>query len=127
MLISPLEYLNLQKYQDCVNVLVFLLDFIYKMNSEIIYKLNKPIFEEYQENLKVPYNFITKLNIINENILDNVDRNSLMNILNNCQTNIGKRYFKYNLLNPLTNINKITKEFEYKCENFIIKKPTLEN
>ena len=27
----------------------------------------------------------------------------------------------------ITNINKITKEFEYKCENFIIKKPTLEN
>lgn len=111
MLISPLEYLNLQKYQDCVNVLVFLLDFIYKMNSEIIYKLNKPIFEEYQENLKIPYNFITKLNIINENILDNVDRNSLINILNNCQTNIGKRYFKYNLLNPLTNINKINNRY----------------
>jgi DNA mismatch repair protein MutS len=111
MLISPLEYLNLQKYQDCVNVLVFLLDFIYKMNSEIIYKLNKPIFEENQENLKVPYNFITKLNIINENILESVDRNSLMNILNNCKTNIGKRYFKYNLLNPLTNINKITNRY----------------
>lgn len=112
-MLNPFEYLNLEKNKDCCNSFIFLIDFIYKMNSEILYKLDKPIFEVNNNFLKLPYNFITKLNILNENTLENVTNICLIDILNNCKTNIGKRYFKYNILNPLIDTNKINKRYNY--------------
>ena len=61
------------------------------------------------EQLVLGYNLIKKLNIVSN---DGNKFSSLLNILNNSNTNIGKRYFEKCLLNPLTNVEDINDKYE---------------
>jgi DNA mismatch repair protein MutS len=101
-LLSPIEYCNLEMKPNCIISFVYLISFIYEHNSNYVNTISQPEFIINTNNLILEYNCIKKLNIINN---DNKSKNSsLLNILNNCKTAEGKRYFKNALLNPITDI-----------------------
>lgn len=89
----------------------FLLDFINDHNPHLVHKLDIPIFDNYTERLILANHTLKQLNIIeNENSVGRYS--SVHTFLNKCKTNMGKRRFTYNLLNPSSNSLKLQKEYD---------------
>jgi DNA mismatch repair protein MutS len=114
--LSPIEYINLEKNPNLVIVLIFMIEFLYDHNSDNIKNFSIPEIYSNNEKLIIEFNTIKKLNIISDN--NNSKTSSLLNILNNCISANGKRYFKNALLNPITNINELKNRY-YNIELFL--------
>ncbi len=110
-LISPIEYCNLEKNPNSVIAYVNLLRFIYDHDSSKLKSVYLPEILENNDKLILEYNTIKKLNIINTETSKNSKNSSLLNILNNCISSNGKRYFKHCLLNPISNIDELEKKY----------------
>ena len=111
--LTPIEYLNLEKYPEIVCAFIILLNFCYDHNENIIKKIKVPTFYEYNDHLILYNNSVYQLDIIECNkYKDNeLQYKSLFNIINKCCTNLGKRLLQYRILNPITNIKKITERY----------------
>lgn len=116
--LTPIEYLNLEKYQESVTSFVILLTFCYEHNERIIEKIKKPIEYEYNNHLIMYNNAIFQLDIIECNKYRDSDYQSLFTILNKCSTNLGKRLLYYRILNPITNVNEL--EIRYDQIQYIL-------
>ena len=97
----------------------FLLDFLYQHNPYLVNKLTQPQFYKNKERLFMGNHSLKQLNII-----DNENKSSkyscIINLLNDCVTNMGKRKFKYDFLNPTTNSEMLHTEYDmidYLCNN----------
>ena len=104
----------------------FLLDFLYQHNPYLVNKLTQPQFYKDRERLLMANHSLKQLNIIDsqENSYDHSSNHSnnyssnhsskhscIINLLNNCITNMGKRKFKYDFLNPTINEEWLNKEY----------------
>ena len=110
-MLSVIEYLDIEKNPLSTICYTYLLQFCYDHSEKILEGINKPIFLENNKYLALINNVAENLNIISRS-RDNSKNSSILNILNNCKTPIGKRYFKHCLLNPLTNINIIKERYD---------------
>lgn len=118
--ITPIEYLDLDKFIYATISFILLLDFSYDHNEKIIFNLNKPEYYSNAKHLILGNNAIYQLNIINSDMYDynNNKFKSLFDVVNNTSTNMGRRLLKDRLLYPL--INNIELEQEYNLtEKFI--------
>ena len=90
-------------YNFCIasQSLCFLLEFIYRHNPNLVLKIDEPIIENYGDRLILANHSLKQLNIISDSRFTG-RLSSVSNFLNNCVTNIGRRQFNYNLLNPIT-------------------------
>ena len=116
-LLSVIEYLDLENQPMSTISFTYLLQFCYEHNENILDGLNKPVLLENTKYLSLVNNVLENLNIISKNKI-NGKTASVINLLNNCKTNIGKRFFTHSLVNPLTNIGLIQERYSY-CEKFI--------
>lgn len=89
----------------------YLLDFIYSHNPNLIYKISEPEFENCNERLILTNHSLKQLNIID---VDGYSGkfSSVLNMCNQCITSMGKRTFTSLFLNPTTNIEYLTQEYE---------------
>lgn len=106
-LLSPIEYLNLEKTPIGVVSYIGLLQFSYSHNEHIVEHIKKPILIESEKYVTLSYNTIKQLNIIS-----NDGSSSLLHILNRCKTAIGKRRYKECLLNPIFDIPILKERYE---------------
>ena len=95
----PTHFLAIQAF-------VFLLDFIYTQNPNLVDKLSLPLFEKTSDTLMLANHSLQQLNMIDG------DRkpgklSSVSSLLNHCVTAMGKRRFLYNLHNPITDIDQL--------------------
>ena len=90
-------------YNFCIasQSLCFLLEFIYRHNPNLVSKIDEPIIENYGNRLILANHSLKQLNIIQDSRFTG-RLGSVSSFLNNCVTNIGRRQFNYNLLNPIT-------------------------
>jgi DNA mismatch repair protein MutS len=106
-----------------------LLDFIYQHNPNLINKIKEPSLESFSDRLILANHSLKQLNIIDDQFKGKYS--SVLKLLNECITNMGKRKFAYNFLNPTTDENYLQKEYniiEYcltKMELFLSIKPLL--
>jgi DNA mismatch repair protein MutS len=107
-LLSVIEYLDLDKYSFATISFVCLLQFSFQHNDNILKHIQKPILINNSNKLILSYNCVKHLNIISTDSRIN----SLLLILNKCQSAIGKRLFRDWFLNPLTNISLIEKRYD---------------
>ena len=105
-ILSPIEYIDLEKKIYALVSYIVLLDFSYEHNVKIIEKIQKPTHWEYNDHLILYNNAIYQLNIISNN------NKSLFDIIQKTSTNMGKRLLKYRLLNPITNINELNRRYD---------------
>lgn len=110
-LLSIIEYLDLERNHLSTVCYTYLLQFCYEHSEKILEGLIKPVFLENKKFLNLINNVVQNLNIISKDG-DTSKTSSVLNLLNNCKTPIGKRYFKECLLNPLTNVNIIRERYD---------------
>lgn len=101
---------NLQNYCIAIQSFIYLLDFTYKHNPNLVNNISEPLFENYTERLILANHSLKQLNIIADNRF-NGKYSCVSKLLNNCITPMGKRTFLYNLLNPITDVNKLNSSY----------------
>jgi len=91
--------------------LCYLLDFIYQHNPLLINKIAEPIFENTSKRLTLANHTLKQLNIINDGNIKPTKYSCVSEMLNNCQTPMGKRRFLYNILNPICDEELLQHEY----------------
>jgi len=89
----------------------YLLDFIYQHNPNLVCKISEPVFENSSKKLILANHSLKQLNIIDD---DNYrgKYSSVVKMLNECITSMGKRRFSYNFLNPITDEILLQDEYD---------------
>jgi DNA mismatch repair protein MutS len=91
----------------------YLLDFIYQHNPNLIYKIGEPTLENTSNKLILANHSLKQLNIIDETDRDYTGKySSVVKMLNECITPMGKRKFTYNFLNPVTDEIYLQSEYD---------------
>jgi len=101
---------RLQQYCIAVQSYIYLLNFIFQHNPNLVNKISEPLFENYTDRLVLANHSLKQLNMISDN-RHNGKYGCVSNLLNNCLTPMGKREFTYNLLNPTTNIEYLNTSY----------------
>jgi DNA mismatch repair protein MutS len=102
----------------------YLLDFIYQHNPNLVYKLSEPIFQSNNSKLILANHSLKQLNIIDDNNYKG-KYSSVVKMLNECVTTMGKRKFNHNFLNPLSLINKDILQKEYDITEYLLTRKEL--
>lgn len=110
-MLSPIEFLDLEKYPSTVVCYMLLLEFAKQHRSDIIQKISRPIFLENNDNLILTQNSIYQLNIVPDKNATGKSM-SLLSLLNNCSTAFGKRQFKERLINPVYDAKTLMESYQ---------------
>ncbi len=114
-ILTPIEYINMEKNQYALISYIILLQFAYEHNERIIEKICVPKHWIYDDHLILYNNAIYQLNIIDAKksyYNDDSNNKSLYDILEKTSTNMGKRLLKYRITNPITDINELNKRYD---------------
>jgi DNA mismatch repair protein MutS len=107
-ILSPVEFIDLERSLYALLSYISLLQFAHMHSENIIEKLQKPLVMYDENYVKLSYNTAKQLNIVSGDVC----KTSLIEILNNCKTAIGKRRFKERILNPSFDTNLLKKEYD---------------
>lgn len=107
-LIHIFDFLEITNYHTARQSLLFTLEFCYSLNSNIINFIKKPKLYR-QNSLILGNDAISQLNIIDNNNLSvlNKQYKSVFDVVCNCFTSMGKRYFLKKICKPSINQNEI--------------------
>ena len=98
----------------------FLLDFVYQHNPNLVNRISEPLFENCSSRLHLANYSLKQLNVIDDNNHKG-KYSSVLNMLNDCCTPMGKREFAYKFTNPTTEIEYLQDEYditEYFVNNY---------
>ncbi|MAC41672.1 MAG: hypothetical protein CMJ05_07770 [Pelagibacterales bacterium] len=101
---------------------VYLINYIYEHNPNLINKIQEPIIENNTDRMLLANHSLQQLNIIDDNKYKG-KLSSVSKLLNNCITPMGIRKFKYNILHPTVNQCKMERSYnitEYLLINDIL-------
>jgi DNA mismatch repair protein MutS len=90
----------------------YLLDFVYQHNPHLVNKISEPVFENCSTRLTLANHSLKQLNIINDGNVKSSKFSCVSQMLNNCQTPMGKRKFLYNMLNPVCDETYLQREYD---------------
>jgi DNA mismatch repair protein MutS len=124
-ILSNIEYLDMERQLYSRISFVLNLDFIYNHNNKIINNINKPIPYFDTKYMNISSNAMFQLNIIEYDLFKNNKIKSLLDIIDNTSTAMGKRYIKNAILLPM--VNKNTIEHIYIYNDIMIKNNTYIN
>ena len=96
----------------------YLLDFVYQHNPQLVNKIGEPVFENCSNRLTLANHSLKQLNIINDGTIKSSKLSCISQLLNNCLTQMGKRKFLYNMLNPI--YDPIILEREYSITDYYL-------
>ena len=105
---SVIQYTS--EYEYGTQAFIFLLNFLYEHNPNLVNKIREPVFDNKSDRMILANHSLKQLNIIDD---DNYTGkySSVLKFLNNCITPMGMRKFKYKMLNPIFNVEKLNKEY----------------
>jgi len=120
--LTPIEYLDLEKNQLSVISYLLLLQFAYEHNEKIIENLDKPVIWESAKHLTLTNNAIQQLNLIQVGTVRSsrqISRStankyhSVFDVICNTSTAMGKRLLKDRLLNPILHEKILEQRYNY--------------
>jgi DNA mismatch repair protein MutS len=103
---SACDYLDLSYSEEARTSFVFLLQFAYEHDLNIIEKIKKPINENSSNTSIISNNAIYQLDLVSQS-----NGNCLMKLLNKCSTLMGKRKYQYRLLHPITDFDTLNTRY----------------
>ena len=89
--------------------LTYLLDFVASRNSKLLENITNPVIEIEHGRLILENHSLRQLNIIDDG--HKGKHSSVLKLLNKAITNMGKREIESNLLNPITGIQTLEREY----------------
>lgn len=92
--------------------LCYLLDFVYQHNPQLVHKIAEPVFEHASKRLTLANHSLKQLNIIHDGNTKPSKYSCVSQMLNECFTPMGKRTFLHQLLNPICDMDALTKEYD---------------
>ena len=102
--IYPTHILAIQSF-------IFLLDFIYKHNPNLVDKLSFPVINKNDAVVLLANHSLQQLNII-DNGKHTGHLKSIGDMLNQCKTTMGKRKFFYNIHNPINDSTLLNASYD---------------
>lgn len=111
-LLSPIEYLDIERYPYASESLAILCDFIIEHDANIIEKMSRPIVVGNSRYLYLGNNALEQLDIISRN----PNEMTLLNLIDQTSTAIGKRLLKERLLNPICDIKTLNERFDLSAQ-----------
>ncbi len=96
-LLSPIEYLDLERYPLTTEALAILIDFIIEHDESLIEKMNRPQFLGNKRYLYLGNNALEQLGVISKD----PSEVTLLELIDRSSTAFGKRLLKERLLNPI--------------------------
>jgi len=105
------EYLGF----DCSEITlsyVYMIQFIHEHKLENLISLPRPVIKGSEHNLILSHNCIYQLYLIPNKEHESEKYNSLLSILNKCDTAIGRRLCKSRLLYPILDSNKLKDRYD---------------
>jgi DNA mismatch repair protein MutS len=105
-LLSPIEFLDLENKNYITISFIKLLQFSYEHNENIIKNLKKPQVILDNSQLFLLNNTVSQLDLFKQS-----SKTSLLSLIDFTSTVMGKRLLKYRLLNPITNIEILSKRY----------------
>jgi DNA mismatch repair protein MutS len=117
-IITPLEYVGIERMTYATISFIMLLDYINSINSQILLKLCIPKKINNDNHLHLENNALTQLNIFSNSMYDTFGSNitCLFDIVNKTSTAMGKRYLTNMLKSPFIDINKIQNIYDVEDE-----------
>ena len=109
--LSTLEYLNLENESDITYSYIYMIQFIYEHKIENIQNIQIPVLKENDKYLSLSYNCIHQLYITDAHEHKTEKYNSLLSILNLCNTAIGRRLCKERLLYPIIDVDQLNQRY----------------
>tara|TARA_B000000475_G_scaffold272222_1_gene272622 strand:- start:3035 stop:5752 length:2718 start_codon:yes stop_codon:yes gene_type:complete len=107
-----ISYLCMDKYPIGLIGLVNGIQFIYERNPDIIKNIERPIFLDNDDILKLDHDSAIQINYIDYN------ERSVYKIINKCITAVGRRCMYRKLIYPITNVKKLKNQYN-SIENFL--------
>ncbi len=120
-ILSPIEYLDLERYPYASESLALLCDFIIEHDSVLLQKMYKPKFLVADKFMYLGNNALEQLEIISKDS----SKKTLLSIISQTSTAIGKRVLKERLLNPICDLKILNKRFD-RVEKLLDKYKTFE-
>lgn len=121
-MLTPIEYLDLEKLPYAIISLITILDYSYQHNEKIISHIYKTKIFNNNQHLILGNNAVFQLNVFENNALEvisNTKYKSLFDVVNNTSTAMGRRHLRKMLVAPLTSAEDI--ESIYSCIESMIK------
>jgi len=115
--LSSIEYLGFERETEIILSYIYMIQFVYEHKLENTMNLPKPIYKTDNKNLILSHNCIYQLYLIPNKEHEDEKYNSLLSILNKCDTAIGRRLCKQRLLYPILDVKILTERYDM-IENF---------
>ncbi len=106
-LLTPIEYLDLERYPYASESLAILCDFIIEHDQSILEKMKRPHFLGSNRYMYIGNNALEQLGIISKN----PNEMTLLDLIDMTSTSIGKRLLKERLLNPICDTKILNSRF----------------
>ena len=112
-MLTPIEYLGLERYSSALVSYLIVLEFAKSHRVNLVDKINRPQLIEANGRLVLTLNSIHQLGVVPDKNIVIGPNTCLLSILNNCSTALGKRKFKHQLLNPITNVEVLENRYNW--------------
>ena len=106
--LSPIEYLDLERYPYTTEALAILIEFIIEHDEAIIAKMNHPIFLGESRYLYLGNNALEQLGVISRN----KSEVTLLELIDKTSTAFGKRLLRERLLSPIIDKELLEKRYD---------------
>jgi len=116
--LTPIEDLDLEMFNVGRLSYILLLEYCKKQISDILSNIQRPEFYNNLNYLHLGNNALKQLDVISYK--SDEQKESLFDIVNFTNTSMGRRYLKYNLCNPLCNIDTLNDRYD-KIEEMVSK------
>ena len=107
-LLTPIEYLDIERHPYASESLAILCDFIIEHDENIIEKMSRPTMLGNKRYMYIGNNALEQLGIISKN----PNEMTLLSLIDQTSTAIGKRLLKERLLNPICDIVTLNERFD---------------
>jgi DNA mismatch repair ATPase MutS len=92
-ILTAIEFLGFEREAEITLAYMYMIQFIHEHKIENLNGLPKPIFKGSDQHLILSHNCIYQLYLVENKEHSGERYNSLMSILNQCSTSIGRRLF----------------------------------
>ncbi len=110
-MMSIWKYLDLESKNFAVKSYIFMLQYIYLHNETILDKINLPKFIDPKNHMILTNNSHIQLNLIRDLNFKKSKNDSLLSIITNTCTPMGKRLIRDHLLNPIMDIDELNHRY----------------